>query len=71
MPLYVLSRADQSADATLVEAAKTLAESVGAKVVSTAAGTLVLMVEAEQLGEIKRVLPDWRYSGETKAWRTP
>lgn len=60
-----------SLDAKTVAAAKKKAASLGATVLRSAAGTMLLEAERAAIRQVANALPDWRYSVEAKVHRLP
>ena len=58
-------------DPKVVTAAKKTAVSLGATVVRTAAGSMLLEAAPSKAAEVAKALPGWRYSVEAKTHRIP
>jgi hypothetical protein len=61
----------QPVDAKVVTAAKKTAAALGATVVRTVAGSMLLEAPAAKAAQVAKALPGWRYSVETKTHRLP
>ena len=70
MDRYVFYAKD-SLDAKTVRAARATASALGATVVRTGVGTLLLEIAAGDVRKLAPALPDWRYSAERHATRIP
>ncbi len=60
-----------SLDPKSVTAAKKTATALGARVVRTAAGSMLLEAAPTMITQVAQALPGWRYSVEAKAHRIP
>jgi len=63
--------AKESLDAKTIRAARATVRALGASVVRTGVGTMLLEVEPECVRKVARALPQWRYSVERHATRIP
>lgn len=70
MARYVLRNSDAQSNQALAADVKA-ARSLGATVVKSLAGTMLLEVTPTQVPEVARALPGWRYAAERKTARVP
>lgn len=70
MARYVFRSSDAQSNQALAAAVKA-ARSVGATVVKSLAGTMLLEVTPAQVPEVAQALPGWRYAAERKTTRVP
>ena len=71
MTHYVFYSLQLSIDRKVVMAARNVATSLGATVVRTLGGSMLIETTPAKVGQIAKALPDWRYSLETKGYRIP
>ena len=70
MDRYVFFHA-QDLDPKVLMAAKKTARALGATVVRTAAGSMLVEAAPTQIAKLATALPGWRYCVETKTHRLP
>jgi hypothetical protein len=70
MSRYVFFNSDVQ-DAKRLTAARQAARSLGATVVKSLAGTMLLELAPGKVSEVAQALPGWRYSAERKTTRVP
>jgi len=71
MKHYVFYSSQLSVDRKVVMAARKVAISLGATVVRTLGGSMLLETTPAKVGQVAKALPDWHYSVETKGYRIP
>jgi len=71
MPQYVFYPPQLPVDRKVVTAARKLAASLGATVVRTVAGSILLEATPAKAAQVAKALPGWRYSVETQGHRLP
>ena len=71
MKQYVFYSSQVSADRKSVTTARKMATSLGATVVRTAAGSMLLEATPAKAAQVAQALPGWHYSLETKGHRIP
>ena len=70
MPLYVFFHAS-TLDKKVVVAAKRTVVSLGANVLRTAAGSMLVEASEKEVEQLAEALPGWRWSIERKSHRIP
>lgn len=70
MDRYVFYSAD-AVDAKTLTAARKTARALGATVVGTAAGSMLVEALATKAAEVAKALPGWRYTVDRKSARLP
>ncbi len=70
MDRYVFYSAD-AADAKALTAARKTVRALGATVVGTAAGSMLVEAPPTMAAEVAKALPGWRYTVDRKSARVP